>query len=80
MYIRCTLFFRLLTHSLEIDDPISRRDVLHGLINQLPDPNYALLRRLVLVPHLGVFGYLMSSNIYFFSISMPYNAMRTGTE
>ncbi|KAI5845480.1 hypothetical protein BZA05DRAFT_145714 [Tricharina praecox] len=35
----------------KIDDPVSRRDALHGLINQLPDPNYAILRRLILHLH-----------------------------
>ncbi|KAA8899772.1 Rho GTPase activation protein [Sphaerosporella brunnea] len=32
----------------KIDDDISRRDSLHGLINRLPDSNYATLRLLVL--------------------------------
>ncbi|KAK2753742.1 hypothetical protein FQN55_000105 [Onygenales sp. PD_40] len=30
------------------EDDIQRRDALHGLINSLPDPNYATLRSLVL--------------------------------
>ena len=34
--------------SLEIDDEIVRRDSLHGLINALPDPNYATIRALIL--------------------------------
>ena len=56
------LFFRelpdpLLTHELypelieaaKIDDDSLRRDTLHGLINRLPDANYATIRALVLV-------------------------------
>lgn len=38
-----------LTRSLGIEDDISRRDNLHAIINDLPDPNYATLRALVLV-------------------------------
>jgi Rho GTPase-activating protein RGD1 len=33
---------------LEIDDDTVRRDSLHAVINELPDPNYATLRALVL--------------------------------
>lgn len=33
---------------VEIDDEVVRRDSLHALINQLPDPNYATLRQLVI--------------------------------
>ena len=34
---------------LGIDDDIVRRDSLHAVINNLPDPNYATLRALILV-------------------------------
>ena len=30
------------------DDPIVRRDSLHALVNALPDPNYAILRAMIL--------------------------------
>lgn len=32
-----------------IDNDVQRRDTLHAIINNLPDPNYATLRALVLV-------------------------------
>lgn len=34
-----------------IDDDIVRRDSLHAIINDLPDPNYATLRQLTLHLH-----------------------------
>lgn len=34
-----------------MDDETQRRDGLHALINELPDPNYATLRALVLHLH-----------------------------
>lgn len=37
-----------------IEDDISRRDSLHAIINDLPDPNYATLRALVLVSKLSI--------------------------
>lgn len=37
------------------DDDIQRRDALHALINNLPDPNYATLRALVLVRSFLIF-------------------------
>lgn len=37
-----------LTNPLEHDDDIVRRDSLHAIINNLPDPNYATLRALCL--------------------------------
>ncbi|TGZ85678.1 RhoGAP-domain-containing protein [Ascodesmis nigricans] len=57
-------FFRelpepLVTHALyteflnaaRIPEDVVRRDTLHGLINQLPDPNYATLRILIIHLH-----------------------------
>lgn len=38
-----------LTIPLGIEDDVARRDNLHAIINDLPDPNYATLRALVLV-------------------------------
>jgi hypothetical protein len=38
----------LLTHTLETDDDILRRDSLHAIINALPDANYATLRAVTL--------------------------------
>jgi hypothetical protein len=38
----------MLIMAIAIDDDISRRDSLHGLINRLPDSNYATLRLLIL--------------------------------
>lgn len=35
----------------QTDDPTGRRDALHQQINDLPDPNYATLRALVLHLH-----------------------------
>ena len=35
--------------ALGIDDDIQRRDSLHAIINNLPDPHYATLRALILV-------------------------------
>ncbi|KAF2228789.1 beta-chimaerin [Viridothelium virens] len=35
----------------QIDDDIVRRDSLHAVINELPDPNYATLRALILHLH-----------------------------
>ncbi len=29
---------------LEVEEPIMRRDAVHGAVNSLPDPNYATLR------------------------------------
>lgn len=41
--------FRMLTQPpTEHEDDIVRRDSLHGIINSLPDPNYATLRAMTL--------------------------------
>ncbi|RPB25752.1 RhoGAP-domain-containing protein [Terfezia boudieri ATCC MYA-4762] len=41
------LYDQLITAS-RINDDIVRRDTLHGIINRLPDPNYATFRALIL--------------------------------
>jgi hypothetical protein len=40
---------RVSNGAIGIDDDIQRRDSLHAIINNLPDPHYATLRALVLV-------------------------------
>jgi hypothetical protein len=40
-----------LPSSTESDDEVVRRDSLHAIINNLPDPNYATLRALTLHLH-----------------------------
>lgn len=40
---------QLIILPLGIEDDIIRRDTLHGIINRLPDPNYATFRALTLV-------------------------------
>jgi hypothetical protein len=40
---------RVSNRTIGIDDDIQRRDSLHAIINNLPDPHYATLRALVLV-------------------------------
>lgn len=41
----------ILTQSSENEDEVLRRDSLHAIINDLPDPNYATLRALTLHLH-----------------------------
>jgi len=44
-----TALYDELINASRISDDILRRDTLHGIINRLPDPNYATFRALILV-------------------------------
>jgi hypothetical protein len=46
---------------LEVEDDIDRRNSIHGIVNRLPDPNYATLRALVL--HLNRVAEASSKNL-----------------
>ncbi|KAI9798615.1 MAG: hypothetical protein M1825_005313 [Sarcosagium campestre] len=46
-----TEYYPALIEAARIDDDIIRRDSLHAVINNLPDPNYATLRALALHLH-----------------------------
>jgi hypothetical protein len=46
---------------LGVEDDIDRRNSIHGIVNRLPDPNYATLRALVL--HLNRVAEASSKNL-----------------
>jgi Rho GTPase-activating protein RGD1 len=48
--LTCANYNSFLT-AAKIDDDIVRRDSLHAIVNDLPDPNYATLRQLALHLH-----------------------------
>lgn len=43
--------YRAFVEAARMDDETARRDSIHATINELPDPNYATLRTLVLHLH-----------------------------
>jgi Rho GTPase-activating protein RGD1 len=56
--------YREFLEAAAIPDDIARRDSLHAIINNLPDPNYATLRTLILVStNLNIDQYMMMANV-----------------
>ena len=43
------LLYQEFIHASQIENDVNRRCTIHGIINRLPDPNYATFRALTLV-------------------------------